>query len=183
MKPPNRQALKRDSVLEQESKLQAALKCVKEGQWPNLKVQEFKGRGRGLVATRPFSTGSFVCHYSGTLHKGRQAHSLMKEAYKACKSSYMYECPYQGAYNMIDASTEDESQGRLINHGLHGNVQPTPMVIQGHFYLFFRAKRHIEEGEEILYDYGQRAARNNDVFPWLNTCPCRICMPQEEIEE
>ena len=180
LKMRSRQAMKSASILDEEEKLKSALECVKLGQWPNLKVEEFEGRGRGLVATRSFPKGTLLCHYSGTIYKGKKARSFMKEAYNAYQSCYMFECPYQGKYYVIDASTEDGSQGRLINHGLHGNVQPTPMIIEGHFYIFFKAKKIIEDGEEIIYDYGQRANKSNNVFPWLNTCTCTICTQQGE---
>ena len=117
-----------------------------------------------------------MCHYHGILYEGAEARSILRKQHELFQTNYMFEiCNYEGKYYVIDSTREDHSQGRLINHGIHGNVRPTPTRIKGHFFLFFVASKTINKGEEILYDYGQRAASGNDLCPWLNSCPCYKC--------
>lgn len=178
MKPPSREHLKVIRQEEERAELKFQLQCIQSGTWPNLEIKYFHGRGRGLVATEPFAKGSVVCHYQGTLYKGQAARDVVKRLYADFMSHYLYEIPnYKGQYYAIDASGEDNSQGRLINHACHGNLKPKQSIIDGNFYILFHAARDIERGEELLYDYGQRAPKKSDRYPWLNSCTdtCQKC--------
>ena len=178
MKPPNRRQLQAEKKEEERRKLEFMLDCIRTLKWPHLSIQQFGSRGRGLVATQAFTEGSVVCHYHGTVYKGQEARTFVKYMYSQFKSNYVFEIlDYGGIYYGIDATEEDDSQGRLVNHGCHPNLKPTPSTINGEFYILFKAVRDIAAGEELLYDYGQRAGSKSDRYPWLNWCPdtCRKC--------
>jgi len=56
----------------------------------------------------------------------------------------------------VDATAESGRLGRLLNHSRHGNCMTRSLAINDHPYLILVAKRAIREGEELLYDYGDR---------------------------
>ena len=125
--------------------------------------------------SRPFANGTVICHYNGTLYEGKAARLLKKESYEQNKAQYVYEIgEWQGKFYVIDATKDDNSQGRVINHGIHPNIKPKPKTIDGQLYLLFHASRDIEQGEEIVYDYGQRPSA--DRCDWLGTCPLPSCL-------
>lgn len=164
--------LKRKLQTERNTDYQRA--CIARGIWPGLKVQEFDGRGRGIIATKAFSKGAVICHYHGKLYEGKSAHHIKRQTYAEHRAEYVYEVgEYQGIYYVIDATKEDSSQGRLMNHGIHPNLTPIPTKIDGHFYLLFVACENINPGQELVYDYGQRSGK--DRFSFLDSCPLASC--------
>lgn len=177
MKPPNRALLKSQQQLKAKKELEFQWGCISIGKWPHLEIHNFDGRGRGLVCSKPFKKGDVVCHYHGIVYEGAEARAVLRKRRELFQTSYVFEIRnFKGQYYVIDATIEDYSQGRLINHGIHGNVVPKPKKIKGYLFLLFVASKTIEKGEEMLYDYGQRATDGNDIFPWLNTCPCSKCV-------
>ena len=70
-------------------------------------------------------------------------------------------------YYSIDATNNDGSKGRLINHCKKGNLTPKVIVIDTIPHIIFIAKKDIRRDEELLYDYGERRKHILDAFPWL----------------
>jgi histone-lysine N-methyltransferase SETD8 len=59
--------------------------------------------------------------------------------------------------------------GRLVNHSrLTPNLQTKVVVFRGTPRLILVAKRDIEPGEELLYDYGDRSKESLEAHPWLS---------------
>ena len=70
--------------------------------------------------------------------------------------------------NSIDATEEDGSLGRLINHSkLKPNVKVKIVASDTRPYLCMFAATLIESGQELLYDYGERSKATIENFPWL----------------
>lgn len=67
----------------------------------------------------------------------------------------------------VDATKETDRLGRLINHSKTGNCQTKLHDINGIPHLILVASRDIEEGEELLYDYGDRSKASLAAHPWL----------------
>ena len=68
----------------------------------------------------------------------------------------------------IDATKEDKRLGRLINHSkTKANVVTKVVEVDGSPRLCLIAKRDIEIGEELQYDYGDRRKEAIELFPWL----------------
>lgn len=68
----------------------------------------------------------------------------------------------------IDATIEDGSYGRLINHFKNDpNLKPVVKIIHEKPRIVFIALRDIAIGEELAYDYGDRRAQSIKSFPWL----------------
>lgn len=67
----------------------------------------------------------------------------------------------------VDATKESDRLGRLINHSKTGNCQTKLHDINGIPHLILVASRDIQEGEELLYDYGDRSKASIEAHPWL----------------
>lgn len=70
-------------------------------------------------------------------------------------------------YFSVDATKETGRLGRLINHSKNGNCQTKLHDINGVPHLILIASRNIDEGEELLYDYGDRSKASIAAHPWL----------------
>lgn len=145
--------------------------------WPDLEEATFKNRGRGLVAVKSFKAGDVLCHYEGKLYTGKEAVSYEAKLDEEGKSTYAYKFRHQDQPALIDGSAESGDQGRLINHSpKHPNLRPKSAVVAGKLTILFYALKDINIGDEILYDYGQRANTKNQLPQWLNgPCVCRDC--------
>ncbi len=68
----------------------------------------------------------------------------------------------------IDATTDDGTIGRKINHSRHDSNLVASLFKDDHApRVIFTAKRLIKEGEELLYDYGEKDAERIKANPWL----------------
>lgn len=121
---------------------------------------ESKG-GRAVVASRKFYAGENVCEYRGKLMSGKEGDEVEKQRefnddLAGTKTmSYAFFFKYQEKNYCIDATYDDGSIGRLINHSKgNRNVKPKIVVLGKTPHIVFEAIRDIEPEEEILYDYG-----------------------------
>lgn len=68
----------------------------------------------------------------------------------------------------VDATKEDNSIGRLINHSKNKpNLKSRIIEVDGKPHLIFISTKEIEPNEELLYDYGDRAVQSLNTYPWL----------------
>ncbi|CAG0878915.1 unnamed protein product [Darwinula stevensoni] len=140
---------------EQRSSIEEAIVLQAE---EGLEVEEFTGKGRGVVASRAFAKGDYVVEYAGDLIDMQEAEK--REAEYSRDTS-------KGCY-IVDATQESTRVGRLINHSrLKANLVPKAYVVKGKPHLVFVAKRDISPGEEFLYDYGDRSKESLRHHPWL----------------
>ncbi|XP_031331472.1 N-lysine methyltransferase KMT5A [Photinus pyralis] len=154
------------TVLEEKRKNLEQL--LRDGIEEGLKVTYFEGKGRGVVAAKPFSRGDFVVEYSGelldvTAAKIREA----KYAEDETTGCYMYYFKYLNQQYCIDATAESGRLGRLVNHSRNGNLITRTVSVDGYPHLILLAKDDIAVGEEISYDYGDRSRESLKNHPWL----------------
>ena len=70
----------------------------------------------------------------------------------------------------VDATIEDGTYGRLINHSaVEANLKIKVMKVENDLRVVFCASRRIESGEELLYDYGDRRKEAVEGNPWLQS--------------
>lgn len=82
--------------------------------------------------------------------------------------SYMYFFTHNSKKWCVDATKESPWKGRLINHSvLRPNLKTKVVEFDGVQHLILVANRPIAEGEELLYDYGDRSAETIAKNPWL----------------
>lgn len=126
-------------------------------------------KGRAVFASRPFRRGEFVCEYAGEMIPYAVA-KKREELYAQDQSigCYMYFFEYKSKQLCIDATSETDRLGRLLNHSkLDGNCQAKLFETSARPYIILVAVRDIHAGEELTYDYGERNKSAIEAHPWL----------------
>lgn len=140
------------------------LNGIEEG----MEVQLIEEKGRAVFATRSFQKGEYVVEYHGDLLHITDAKKREAEyAQNPATGCYMYYFQYLCKTYCVDATKETGRLGRLINHSKNGNCQTKLHAINGVPHLILVASRNIDEGEELLYDYGDRSKASIAAHPWL----------------
>lgn len=126
--------------------------------------------GKGVFATQNIEKGSFVCQYIGdiiTLDEDLEREEKYGREGKGC---YSFEFNWNGLKWCIDATKENNTFGRMINHGKKcANLKPKLGNLPGcdHPVLYFVALRDIKVGEQLFYDYKYQNKAVLEDFPWL----------------
>ena len=153
-----------NKIKAQEDKDRAASKSS-EG----LEIRVTEGKGRGIFTTRSFSHKECIVEYTGEL-LAWEAAKVREEQYDLDPEkfgSFMYFFSFQNKKFCIDATEEDNSLGRLVNHSVSGNMKSKLLNIDEKPVLVLYASREISTGEELLYDYGDRDRKTIELLPWL----------------
>ncbi|KAI6218360.1 putative histone-lysine N-methyltransferase set-23 [Aphelenchoides fujianensis] len=147
-----------------------------------LKVEPFlapNGKGLGLRAGERIPRGRFVIEYAGEIVSAEEANERCRR-YKAAGQEHHYIFTLKEhsgdscTQTFIDA-TKKGNLARLINHSCAPNLAPT-ILRYGRAVpvcaLF--ARRDIEAGEELSYDYGRLTTIEQDSpVDEANGKPCR----------
>lgn len=115
--------------------------------------------GLGLVANRPYQKDDLVIEYTGELITDKEADQRANR--------YLFEINKTWT---IDGSGR-ANLARYINHGCRPNCEAE--VDERKKKIFIYAKRRIESGDELTYNYG-KAHWNEYIKP--NGCKCAHCM-------
>lgn len=110
----------------------------------NVAVVERPGMGRGVVASRPIEAGEQVLEFRGSVVRARGAHTLQIGA---------------------EEHLEVAEPGRFVNH----SCDPNCGITRGRLLV---ARRPIEEGEEITFDY---AMTESEMEPLACGCGAPDC--------
>eukprot|EP00911_Craspedida_sp_UC1_P000261 UC1_evm1s200 len=139
---------------------------------PDLKVVDVPGKGKGVVGTKLFRRGDYVCEYAGDLITGKEAEEREKK-YKAADENktfihcYMYFLKHDGKQYCVDATVSGRI-GRLINHSRRmPNLETKLFVVDDVPHLALVATTDIAPGVELAYDYGERDKETIEAHPWL----------------
>ncbi|KAI4798096.1 hypothetical protein KUCAC02_023590 [Chaenocephalus aceratus] len=135
---------------------QHLLPCLLQQSWKGLSLKDFgQAKGKGVVATMPFSKGEVVCDYHGELISNSVGNQREQ-------SGYLF---FFGKRFCIDATTfpcgchpEQDTFGRMLNHSRHNpNVRAKKVKVTfpdgPRDALVFLARRNIRVGEELMWDY------------------------------
>lgn len=132
-------------------------------------MREVENKGRGVFATRQFAEKEFIVVYEGQLlpweeaKKTEEKYANEPETY----GCYMYFFSSKDKKYCIDATAEDGSIGRLLNHSITGNVESKLVHIDDRPVIILIAKSEITPGTELCYDYGDRSQGAIEANPWL----------------
>jgi SET domain-containing protein len=118
--------------------------------------------GLGLFATTPIRRGALIAEYTGPRIPTKEAR--MRE--RAHGARYMFEIDSRWS---IDGSPRSNI-ARYANHACKPNAE----AIDDDGRIFLRARRRIEPGEEITYDYGRAYFA---LFFANGRCRCANCAP------
>lgn len=116
--------------------------------------------GLGLFAERPFKRGEFIIEYTGE-------HITHDEADKR-GGRYLF---ILSKKIVIDGKGR-ENLARYINHSCRPNAEAETDEDAGKIRI--SAKRTIQPGDEITYDYGKDYWNE---YIKTNACRCRTCTP------
>ncbi|KAH8383320.1 hypothetical protein KR009_007988 [Drosophila setifemur] len=165
---PVRRSVRKTKTVVKEEWLRGLEQAVLEERCEGLQVRHFMGKGRGVVAERPFKRNEFVVEYVGDLISVTDASEREKRyALDENAGCYMYYFKHKNQQYCIDATVDTGKLGRLINHSRAGNLMTKVVVIKQRPHLVLLAKDDIEPGEELTYDYGDRSKESLLHHPWL----------------
>ena len=128
----------------------------------------YNKKRRMVFARNEIKKGDIICQYEGGLWSYKTMVKRNKQYEKCQSGSYILKFKFKEKHWAIDATKEDESFGRLINHSKRKpNVKPAIMPKEGVPFISFLATRDIAKDEEILYDYCDYSRSSKENFPWL----------------
>ena len=80
----------------------------------------------------------------------------------------MYYFSWSNKHWCIDATADTGRLGRLINHSRkRPNLRTKLFILNNEPHLIFLALDDIEEGTELLYDYGEKERDVIEANPWI----------------
>ncbi|XP_016992115.2 histone-lysine N-methyltransferase PR-Set7 [Drosophila rhopaloa] len=165
---PVRRSVRKTKTAVKEEWMRSLEQAVLEERCEGLQVRHFMGKGRGVVAERPFKRNEFVVEYVGDLISINEAADREKRyALDENAGCYMYYFKHKTQQYCIDATVDTGKLGRLINHSRNGNLMTKVVLIKQRPHLVLLAKDDIEPGEELTYDYGDRSKESLLHHPWL----------------
>ncbi|XP_017002522.2 histone-lysine N-methyltransferase Set8 [Drosophila takahashii] len=165
---PVRRSVRKTKTAVKEEWMRGLEQAVLEERCEGLQVRHFMGKGRGVVAERPFKRNEFVVEYVGDLISINEASDREKRyALDENAGCYMYYFKHKTQQYCIDATVDTGKLGRLINHSRAGNLMTKVVLIKQRPHLVLLAKDDIEPGEELTYDYGDRSKESLLHHPWL----------------
>ncbi|VDK87504.1 unnamed protein product [Litomosoides sigmodontis] len=167
--PLRRSSRKTEKQLEQEERDAMANAILTGSNEEFLEIFECEEKGRGIRTLRSFQKNEFVVEYKGEIIDLRLARIREREYAKDDSiGSFMYFFKYQNKQYCVDATDETPYKGRLINHSvIRPNLKTKVIELNGSKHLILIAKRDIDIGEELLYDYGDRTPCTVVENPWL----------------
>lgn len=132
----------------------------------NFEIIRTKFRGRGVVTRFAIPKNTVILEYEGELLNAKEG---LKRHHRLSidDGSYIYFFKYNNKYLSIDATKEDGTLGRLINHATDGNLRTVPFSFEGKERLYFVTRTDIEAGEELFYNYGDTDEETTAKLPWL----------------
>lgn len=155
---------------QQEEELHSKLDYTFDEKLEYLSVKLSAEKGRCVYAKTDIKAGSYIVEYAGELMSQKEG-KIREEEYSKDPNigSYIYFFEFKGEKYCIDATKESGRYGRLFNHSCKIDNCKMKRVEypEGTPRLILEAKRDIEEGEELLYDYGDKSAASLKVHPWL----------------
>jgi len=104
----------------------------------------------GLFAEELILEGAYVGEYTGIIRENDLRRYIGK------LNNYCYNYPVKDSLErdyVIDAQNGNFT--RFINHSSQPNLEPHHVFYGGFYHLIFLAKRAIEPGEQLTYNYGQ----------------------------
>lgn len=144
---------------EEELRWQLVLAGDKSG----FEVCQVPGIGRGIKTTRSFQRNDILMRYFGEIVTENEARRRERAGPKV-GHFYRFDFHFNEKKYVLDATTDDGSYGRLINHSKKdANVSPKQIDLDG-----IPARVDIDVGTELRYDYGVRDKEVLEANPWLS---------------
>jgi len=142
---------------------------VRDDSQHGLTIIQTETKGRGVMAARQFSVGEMIVEYAGDLvDEGLNDNLQCTNNSQSQVGGFLFFFRHTDRKFCIDASQESDRYGRLVNHSRRkANAVVKILEVNKVPRLVLVAKRMIEVGEEVLYDYGDRTKEALQAHPWL----------------
>ena len=170
------------------------LQHIENQDWPNLIIGQVADRGRVVRATKILEKGIYVCNFDGVVLEPEACKAFLENAEAHSDNPSLGRTEYCMIFKfdgrkygkpcgkwMINANNEPEavglkkSFGRLISHcRRHPNLKLVHLAIKGNPYVLLETTKRILPGQELMYDYGDRASGLEDFMKHKN-CICFKC--------
>ena len=127
-------------------------------------------KGLGVRTTRAYNANDYVLAYFGERLVGKQVcddrfHELERDPKVG---SFLFFFSYKGKVRCVDATKESLYKGRLLNHSRkNATVRPKVLEWRGEPHIVFLAKRELEKGTVLEFDYGEKDRDILKENPWL----------------
>ena len=145
-------------------------------------------------ATKILEKGIYVCNFDGVVLEPEACKAFLENAEAHSDNPSLGRTEYCMIFKfdgrkygkpcgkwMINANNEPEavglkkSFGRLISHcRRHPNLKLVHLAIKGNPYVLLETTKRILPGQELMYDYGDRASGLEDFMKHKN-CICFKC--------
>jgi SET domain-containing protein len=123
---------------------------------PKAETRKSKIAGRGTFAKKTIKKGELIAIFGGKIVDSRRYQKLPKQAREEC-------FPVHDDFYIGPTNSQELGKGDFVNHSCNPNAG-----INGQILLV--ARRDIQPGEEITFDYGTTDADSNPV--WRMKCYC-----------
>ncbi|XP_051159272.1 putative uncharacterized protein DDB_G0277255 [Leptopilina boulardi] len=145
----------------------AIVECLDESFF---KVRFSKEKNRSFFTTKLIKKGSIVIEYVGEVITDVREMQNREISYANDNlGCFLLYISFQGKKAFIDATKETAFKARLINHSKKPNLEPFKIIIDEVPTVFFKAKKDIDRGTELLWNYGDRRKAIIKKYPWLRT--------------
>jgi SET domain-containing protein len=143
---------------------------VSNQNWKAIEVKSGLSEGRGVFATEVIQKGADVCNYGGRNLTFENAEKLM---YNTQTSTYLLECVANGQKCFFNHDHSGAfAIGKFINHSKKHPVLSHKVYLKknGHPEVIFLAKKRIQIGQELTYNYGTKYSALPDCVSSCNLC-------------
>lgn len=125
-------------------------KEIEEGYLAKLSLKWINGQvGYGVFARSGLNEGAYVGEYVGEVKKyfplRMRRNDYLGELRLSCNHALKF---------IIDAERRGNLM-RCVNHSVNPNLEPITVILKGMMHVIFVAKKKIEAGEQITFNYGQ----------------------------
>ena len=120
-----------------------------------LEVFTLEDGGRGVRATVDIPQNMFIAEYEANILTPDQAEERERRHQIEGENLYMLDASYDNRRVIFDATYRSDSIARLINHSKKNAnlLLRKPIEIKGKLRIGFIAKKNIQKGEQLLFDY------------------------------
>ncbi len=140
--------------------------------------------GKGVYALQPLKKGERIIEYKGEVIDWPEA--LRRHPHDPSDPNHTFYFTLDDEF-VIDGKVNGNS-ARWINHACDANCEADLVEVGGRTRVFIEARRNIQPGEELFYDYGlvldekHTKKIKKDFACWCGTKKCRGTMlaPQEK---
>lgn len=152
-----------------ELQLKVLEEALKMGKYRSNSLRvDINEKGRSVFSKIYMKKGDFVCYYEGNVLSKKEGLRRIRDASTA--SCYYFFFKNKEQQLCIDATSENYTFGRLINHSRkEANLKPYSCQINGQPKIGFKLQKDILPNTELLYNYGETDPLIISQNPWLRS--------------